>query len=363
MEIKSERACSENEGAARWIVGTVGTPAGRVSRVTTKWSSSDRFEHFRCRVGSFRNRYAVAPGLYAVGQPGPRSEVLVTANYKLSFDNLRRALHGIDAWVLVLDTRGVNVWCAAGKGTFGTEELVRRIDAVALERVVAHRRVIVPQLGAPGVSAHEVQGATRFRVHFGPVRASDIAAYLRAGLEATAEMRRVRFGLRERAVLLPMELVPAMKALAAYAALILMLFGVGPHGVRLEEVWSAGVPIAGLGVVAVISGAVVTPLMLPVVPGRAFAIKGGIVGLALTAGYAALVPAIHGNGLALAAFAYVFAPAASSYLALQFTGSTTFTSMSGVRKELRYSVPIHLAAAAIAVALLAAHEVATWSGA
>ena len=136
-----------------------------------------------------RNRYAVAPGLYATGRPGPHSAVLVTANYKFSFDHLRRALHGIDAWVLVLDTGGVNVWCAAGKGTFGTGELVRRIEAVGLERVVQHRHVIVPQLGAPGVAAHEVQRATRFRVHFGPVRASDIPAYLDAGLEATPEMR------------------------------------------------------------------------------------------------------------------------------------------------------------------------------
>jgi len=357
-----ERACTADESAARWIVGTVDTPAARVSRIATKWSWRDRVEHFRCRVGSFRNRYAVEPGLYAVGRPGPRSEVLVTANYKLSFDHVRRALDGIDAWVLVLDTRGVNVWCAAGKGTFGTEELIRRIEAVALDRVVAHRRVIVPQLGAPGLRAHEVQRATRFRVHFGPVRASDIAAYLRAGLEATAEMRHVRFDLAERVVLVPMELVPAMKALALYAAFVFLLFGVGPQGFRLEKGWSAGLSFAGLGVIAVVSGALVTPIFLPYVPGRAFAVKGWLVGLALTAGYAMVVPAIHGSGLSLAAFAYVFAPAASSYLALQFTGSTTFTSMSGVRKELRYSVPLHLAAAAIAVALFAAHEVAAWRG-
>jgi len=360
--MNGERACTADESAARWIVGTVDTPAGPVSRIATKWSWRDRVEHFRCRVGSFRNRYAIEPRLYAVGRPGPRSEVLVTANYKLSFDLLRRALDGIDAWVLVLDTRGVNVWCAAGKGRFGTDELVRRIEVVALERVVGHRRVVVPQLGAPGVSAHEVQRATHFRVCFGPVRASDIAAYLRAGLEATAEMRRVRFGLGERVALVPMELVPAMKALAAYAAFALLLFGVGAQGFRIEKAWSEGLPFAGLGLVAVVSGALVTPLVLPFVPGRAFAVKGWLVGLALTSAYAMLVPAIHGSGLSLAAFAYVFAPAASSYLALQFTGSTTFTSMSGVRKELRYSVPLHLAAAAIAVALLAAHEVAAWRG-
>jgi CO dehydrogenase/acetyl-CoA synthase gamma subunit (corrinoid Fe-S protein) len=85
------------------------TATGPVSRIETAWSPLDRLEHLRCRLGSFRSRYAVAPGLYAVGRPGPASEVLVTANYKLGFDHLRRALEGLDAWVLVLDTRGVNV--------------------------------------------------------------------------------------------------------------------------------------------------------------------------------------------------------------------------------------------------------------
>ena len=361
--MNGEGAFPRHRADPRWIIGTMDTPVGTVPRVATKWSRLDRVEHFRCRMGSFRNRYTVAPGLYAVGRPAASAEVFVTANYKLSFDHLRRALDGIDAWILVLDTRGVNVWCAAGKGTFGTEELVRRMTSVGLERVVAHRRIVVPQLGASGVTAHEVQRATRFRVHFGPVRASDIASYLRGGLEASPEMRRVRFGVGDRAVLVPMELVPALKALLVYAAGVLLLFGIDRQGCSLDEAWSAGVPVAGLGLVAMISGALVTPLLLPLIPGRAFAFKGALAGLVLTGGYGALVPAIHGSGRALTAFAYVFTPAASSYLALQFTGSTTFTSMSGVRKELRFWLPVHLAALAVAVALLVARVVAAWRGA
>ena len=81
-----------------------------------------------------RSRYAVAPGLYALGAPDPWSPVFVTANYKLSFDRLRTAAPGLNAWILVLDTRGINVWCAAGKGTFGTDEVVRRIEATGPEK-------------------------------------------------------------------------------------------------------------------------------------------------------------------------------------------------------------------------------------
>jgi acetyl-CoA decarbonylase/synthase complex subunit gamma len=83
--------------------------------------------------------YSIEPGLYALGAPDRESPVLVSANYKMSFDELRSALPGRDLWILVLDTKGINVWCAAGKGTFGTEELVKRIASSGLSQVVAHR--------------------------------------------------------------------------------------------------------------------------------------------------------------------------------------------------------------------------------
>jgi CO dehydrogenase/acetyl-CoA synthase gamma subunit (corrinoid Fe-S protein) len=70
----------------------------------------------------------VNPGLYSIGAPDETAPVYVTANYTLSFDALRSALIEIDGYILVLDTLSVNVWCAAGKGTFGTEELVNRIE-------------------------------------------------------------------------------------------------------------------------------------------------------------------------------------------------------------------------------------------
>ena len=96
-------------------------------------------------------RYRVDPGLYSLGSPTAEAKVFVTANYKLSFDHLRKGLNGLDAWILVLDTKGINVWCAAGKGTFGTDELVRRIGSEKLTEKVSHKNLIVPQLGAPGL--------------------------------------------------------------------------------------------------------------------------------------------------------------------------------------------------------------------
>ncbi|UCG39725.1 MAG: acetyl-CoA synthase subunit gamma, partial [bacterium] len=197
-----------NAGFPPSVVGTVETPAGPVPRVTARFTLGDRLGIWKVRWGIGRMRYKVPPGLYALGEPEAGSEVLVTANYRMTFDLLRRSLQGLDVWILVLDTAGINVWCAAGKGTFGTEELAARVASSRLSDVVNHRRLILPQLGAAGVAAHELRRVSGFRVVYGPVMAADIPAFLAQDRRATPSMRRKRFPLSERAALIPMELVP-----------------------------------------------------------------------------------------------------------------------------------------------------------
>ena len=145
-------------GFQRWLE----TPAGRVPVISPALGPADRFGAWKARWGIGRMSYLVPPGLYAVGSPTPDDPVLVTANYKMSYDLVRSELAGRNVWLLVLETNGINVWCAAGKGTFGTGELVARIEASRLAQVVGHRRLILPLLGAPGVSAHEVRSRTGF---------------------------------------------------------------------------------------------------------------------------------------------------------------------------------------------------------
>jgi hypothetical protein len=183
---------------------------------TSHISLKDRWDHFLARWGIRRNQHRVKPGLYRLGAPGPRASVFVTANYTLSFDALRSALNGIDAYILVLDTHGINVWCAAAKGTFSTQELVGRIESTHLREIVKGRVLILPQLGAAGVSAHEVKRLSHFKVEYGPVRASDLAKYLETH-QASAEMRRVKFDLWDRLVLVPVEVVHTFLPMLAAA--------------------------------------------------------------------------------------------------------------------------------------------------
>jgi len=307
-----------------------------ILQTSAELSVQDILGTWKVRWGINRMNYKVEPGLYRIGEPDRNSPVLVSANYKMSFDMLRKELTGINAWILVLDTKGINVWCAAGKGTFGTRELSDRISIVQLEKVVSHRTVICPQLAAPGVSAHEVLKQSGFKVLYGPVKAKDLKAFIDAGMKATSEMRTVRFTTYDRLVLTPVDLVGTFKlSLMIFGALFLLNFmGIGPFGFVDFYAYSG----------AILMGCVLTPVLLPWIPGRAFAGKGWVVGFI----WAILVNVLNGwnawttvpDYSLLRALGYLLIlPSVAAYFAMNFTGSSTFTSFSGVLKEMRIAVP------------------------
>jgi len=288
--------------------------------------------------------YTVDPGLYAFGEPNERSPVLVTANYKMSFDRLREALSKRHAWILVLDTNGINVWCAAGKGTFGTDELVRRIEFSQLNRVVSHTELILPQLAGPGVAAHKVKKRTGFKVLYGPIQATDLPAFLDAGMEATPNMRRKTFTMLERVVLIPVELVSAFKWSLLILPAFFLLGGVGAPSGFWQGVLNDGLFAVLHLLGALLAGAVLTPILLPWLPGRAFSQKGLIMGLITTLFitlFGAFYLNIRQDYMNIMAW-FFLAPALSAYLAMNFTGASTYTSLSGVKKEMRWAVPLEI---------------------
>lgn len=297
------------------------------------------FDHVLARWGLNRMGHRIEPGLYRLGKPTAQSQVFASANYTLSFDALRSALSGTDAWILVLDTKGINVWCAAGKGTFGTDELVNRIHSTGLAGSITHRKIIVPQLGAPGVSGPAVLRRSGFHVEYGPVRAADLPEYLE-NHRATPEMRRVQFPVIDRVVLAPVEIVHA--ALPTFLTAIILFFLAGPIS-------------ALAAIIAVLAGTVLFPILLPFIPTRDFSTKGFVLGLilALPFGVAfASSAALPGWAKALAATTpLLIIPAVTSYLALNFTGSTPFTSRTGVKSEIFRYVPLMALMAGTGIAI------------
>ena len=346
--------------APPWAAGSIPIPGGSVYKVSTDWSRADYWGMIKSRVGGFRMNYAVTPGLYAVGEPTQDSDVFVTANYKLSFDILRRELKGMNTWILVLDTKSINVWCAAGKGTFGTDELIERVGASNLDKVVTHRRLILPQLGAVGVCASEVHEKTGFRVSFGPVQARDIPAYVRAGYKKNKEMCTITFSMIDRLILTPMEINPAMKKFPWFAGGTLLLFGLQPQGILFKNAFSGGLPFLLLLLLAIVSGAFLTPALLPFIPFRSFAIKGWIMGLLAILLVVQGLVLVDVHTMPLLAMTYLFFPALSSYIALQFTGSTTFTGISGVKKELKIGIPLYAGAAGVSLIMIVVFKLREW---
>jgi acetyl-CoA decarbonylase/synthase complex subunit gamma len=297
--------------------------------------------------------YTIEPGLYALGKPDEGSSVMVTANYKMSFDKLRRALPGRDVWILVLDTRGINVWCASGKGTFGTSELIGRIESSGLAQIVSHRELILPQLSGPGVAAHQVKKLSGFKVTYGPVRSKDLSAFLDTGLKATSEMRLKTFTTWERMELIPMELMGALKPGILVIVIFFLLAFLGGSREGWTNALSHGL-FSGLALLAaILAGAVLTPLLLPWLPGRAFSVKG----LSLGAVFAGIGAACYWGGWitkvgGLEILAWVLLiPALAAYLAMNFTGASTYTSLSGVRKEMRWALPLEMGAGIVGIIL------------
>jgi len=322
--------------------------SGNIHAVSTSLALKDIFAACKIRLGIGRMNYAIPTGLYAVGKPGDKSPVLVSANYKLTFDELRKNLDGLNAWLLILDTNGVNVWCAAGKGTFGTEELVKRIELAALHDVVSHRELILPQLGAAGIAAHEVKKRTGFSVIYGSVRASDIQAFISEGNKATKRMRLVEFSLRDRLVLIPVEFLSAAKKTISVFGLMFFL------NIFAKKPFTKHDILALIG--AVLSGTVVTPLLLPYIPAKAFSFKGWLIGLGWTVGCIGLNKGFA-KGFAKANTMssigkLLLLPVLSAYHALNFTGSSTYVSPSGVKKELKIALPLMAVASAVGLILI-----------
>jgi len=332
-----------------YLIGNVSISGNLVPLISPEIDFKDLLGAVMVRWGFNRDNYRVSPGLYAIGSPGPASDVLVTANYKLSFDTLRKNLVGFSGWVLVLDTRGVNVWCAAGKGTFSTKELVARISEVALDKIVTHKRVILPQLSATGVAAHEVKKETGFNVHYGPVRASDINRFIKNGYRADKEMRKVTFSFKDRVKLIPNDFMYGKYYLLGTLAIIFFISGISRNGLNYMDFSGNGGPALLNVFMAYISGIIITPAALPYIPGRPFALKGFGTGT-LVFIILFLLNLTGGNIFEIVSWFFIIT-SISSFLAMNFTGSSTYTSLSGVKKEMKISVPLQIIFASTGIIL------------
>ena len=216
----------------------------------------------------------VATGLYRIGRPDRGSPVLVTGNYELTVRRLVKVLDrgpsgepgdGVDCWLLVADSKGINVWCAAGGGHFTADDVIAALKSSGVMEAVDHRALILPQLCANGVDGWKIRQETGWGAHWGPVRGQDIPAYLASGRKKTGPMRHVRFPLRDR-----LEMTTIMLALYTLLLLLPMLI-----------FWRQNIFLL-LGLMALIS--YFYGIFLPWIPGRDGLVKGVVLALLALSG-------------------------------------------------------------------------------
>jgi NAD-dependent dihydropyrimidine dehydrogenase PreA subunit len=137
-------------------------------------------------------------GLQVLGHPDRSSPVFLTGNFGLTVERVKQALAGIDGYLLVANSRGVNVWCAATGGLFTDHDVISVLKTSGIESRVDHRRLILPQLAATGIEGRAIREKTGWKVVWGPIEADAIPEFLERGMKTTRAMRTVGFPWRRR---------------------------------------------------------------------------------------------------------------------------------------------------------------------
>jgi hypothetical protein len=335
---------------AHLIKGYTSVGGKQVPVLSRNITAKDRVGEIKVRCGMGRYKYYFPTGLYLIGKVKAGLPVIVTSNYKLTLDKLRSRLKSEGYWLLVLDTKGINVWCAAGKGTFSTEELVYQLTKWQLKSTLDISSVIVPQLGASRMAPAIVKRLTGIRVDYGPIRAEDLDAYLANDRVANENMRQVQFNWKDRLVLTPLELIQNFKyILPAYPVFVLWHYFASGYTLNLTIPFLQFLPLIMMNLL----GSVLFPLMLPFLPTRGFSSRGIILALPVSLLLLANSSLFYLGGGLLGMFSWLLIYLAyTGFVALNFTGSTTFTSLSGVSFEVKLFRKI--GAAMIVISLVSA---------
>ncbi len=137
---------------------------------------------YRCLLTGQIDKVAIEPGVYKSGNPGVDSPIVVTSNYDYTYIKVMRDLKGIDAWVLCVDSNGINVWCAARGNDFGNYQLMEAVKTSGIQHLTSTKTLILPQLAAGGISSPKLPQNSKefpFKVKYGPVWSKYLPEYIR----------------------------------------------------------------------------------------------------------------------------------------------------------------------------------------
>lgn len=284
-----------------------------------------------CWLDSFKRTYAVEPGLYYTGNRYEHdSPLLVTANYHLTVFVLVRRLRR-NVRLLVVDTDSINVWCAAGKGTFCNDAIFAQMNRYEQHLPKDDRRLklILPKLSLAGVDLPALREAG-YDAIIGPVYGKDLPTYLSNEPYKDRDTDRVLFGLQSRLFTAPPGLLQTLK----YGVTLLLALWL------VQQKWQFALPVAGvLGLTAVLT--IAYPVCFPYLPGKWFAVKGLSLAIVVSAALCALAAGglvSQGNLIT----AILFTLASGMYFGQSYSGNSAVSNGTSVRKETARLLPVYV---------------------
>ncbi|MHA1115021.1 MAG: HgcAB-like fusion protein [Candidatus Heimdallarchaeaceae archaeon] len=137
-------------------------------------------------------------GLVKIGEPNEMSPVFLTVNFHLTVLKVKKALRGLNCYLLVANSHGINVWCATAGGHFNNRSVISILKTSGINELVKHRKIILPQLAAVGIEKKVVKEKTGWNIIWGPVYAKDIPIFLRNDFKKEDYLREIKFTILER---------------------------------------------------------------------------------------------------------------------------------------------------------------------
>ena len=255
----------------------------------------------------------------------------MTANYLLTVLLVVRRVRTFNARLLVVDTDGINVWCAAGKGKFGKDAVVEQLTRYDRKLLSVDERpaLILPKLSFSGVDLGSLR-EYGVRPIVGPVYARDLPAYLSNPPFKDCSEDRVVFGLQSR---LFTWLPGLLQTLGQSFILILVLW-------IAHLLCGSSVPFVGILLLVTLL-ATAYPILFPWIPGSRFAVKGLWLGVAVAVGLAALSLAGLLSTAALST-AVLFSVGTGVFFGLAYTGNSAVSNYSRIRKEVARFLPVYV---------------------
>jgi demethylmenaquinone methyltransferase/2-methoxy-6-polyprenyl-1,4-benzoquinol methylase len=162
----------------------------------------------------------VEPGLRIIGTPDRTAPVIVTANFHLTVRRVEKALADQDCYLLVVPTKGINVWCASAGGEMNTHSILATLKTSGIGECVDHRVLVLPQFSAPGIDMKLLKKRTGWIGKWGPAYAYDLPSFLNNGCTKTPQQCLAKFPLSFRMEMLLSMNVSVWLVLAAVALAI-----------------------------------------------------------------------------------------------------------------------------------------------